>query len=819
MKKRRGFTLIELLAVIVILAVIALIAVPIVLNIIERARRGSAQSSANGLRKAAQFYYSSNLIENVNEGDITFTCDGKKCISTNGSMLEIDGTVPTSGIVEIKMNGEMVFSNIIINGYSCNIPKTGNSKCFKNGKNNVSDISIGEVTTTVNSIIIPYTLDNELSLNVSTNKEDLDGKVVPMSYNNLANKKANVALLEANSENVICEYGTDEQYGQYGIIENNSCYITGLDANTVYYYKLTVVRQDGEKIESKGSVGTHSYVPGEVVYFNPISGEPCYNYSNSNSNWKYIGQPEKASQNQCLKWNIVSYDNENHKINMLIDHNVTYNISWETAADPNSLSDIRSLWSGVDNIRQITADEIAEITGASSENTLKWNSSKKGKLLEDETLDVNADLDTEVSWYSLNGSGKTYNKSENGWQVVNKLNGVSKVGWLYENTEDCVSYGCMYEDTNSSFAYWTETPINIVNKYTKMWVITNHGVLATAYSTVDGLLGIRPVVTIDEKKLTIKGNQNNVGFINKKPDIKAYDVYMKDSQIIVNIDSDVSLRQILCEYGENGKYTNSVEASLGATIGLEDGKSYNYCTMENLSDNTKYDYKITVTDKFYNSSIVTGDFIFKSETTDTPKEDETKNLVQLGGYNWHIIEETANDITLLMDANQLGDYNQMSHCSSSNDESNNCTYNGSYYTYSWSDSLIRKYLNGQFLNDLESKIDKEIITIPICADASREDGEASYGGYLVSDLRTGQTCSSIVNDKVRLLSWNETSYAKIDTDEEIWMWTMASYPDKFGGTKATEHVRLSLGVTSKGASGYREGGNNYLVRPVITIAK
>ena len=43
---KKGFTLIELLAVIVVLAVIALIATPMVLNTIEEARKGAAQSSA-----------------------------------------------------------------------------------------------------------------------------------------------------------------------------------------------------------------------------------------------------------------------------------------------------------------------------------------------------------------------------------------------------------------------------------------------------------------------------------------------------------------------------------------------------------------------------------------------------------------------------------------------------------------------------------------------------------------------------------------------------------------------------------------------------
>ena len=56
MKKKQGFTLIELLAVIVILAVIAVIAVPMVLNTIEKARKGAFEQTINGVVKAVDLY-------------------------------------------------------------------------------------------------------------------------------------------------------------------------------------------------------------------------------------------------------------------------------------------------------------------------------------------------------------------------------------------------------------------------------------------------------------------------------------------------------------------------------------------------------------------------------------------------------------------------------------------------------------------------------------------------------------------------------------------------------------------------------------------
>ena len=58
---KKGFTLIELLAIIVILAIIAVITVPIILNIIENARRGAARSSALGYADSIKLAYVESL--------------------------------------------------------------------------------------------------------------------------------------------------------------------------------------------------------------------------------------------------------------------------------------------------------------------------------------------------------------------------------------------------------------------------------------------------------------------------------------------------------------------------------------------------------------------------------------------------------------------------------------------------------------------------------------------------------------------------------------------------------------------------------------
>ena len=54
--KNEGFTLIELLAVIIILAIVALISTPIIMNVIEDARKSSLERTYESIERAAQLY-------------------------------------------------------------------------------------------------------------------------------------------------------------------------------------------------------------------------------------------------------------------------------------------------------------------------------------------------------------------------------------------------------------------------------------------------------------------------------------------------------------------------------------------------------------------------------------------------------------------------------------------------------------------------------------------------------------------------------------------------------------------------------------------
>jgi len=99
MKKQKGFTLIELLAIIVILAIIAVITVPIILNVIDNAKRGTAQDSAYGYKDAISKYYVTEMFNNniTLNGDYTVDSNGVLSNDTERHEILFSGTKPQGG--------------------------------------------------------------------------------------------------------------------------------------------------------------------------------------------------------------------------------------------------------------------------------------------------------------------------------------------------------------------------------------------------------------------------------------------------------------------------------------------------------------------------------------------------------------------------------------------------------------------------------------------------------------------------------------------------------------------------------------------------
>ena len=170
---KKGFTLIELLAVIVVLAIIALIAIPIIKNVIDKAKVGALKDSAYGILEAGELYLAKNMSEGIDD-TIEFTCSNGKCIN---------------GDKEITYKGQIETGRIRI--YSDNKIEL----CITDNKNSalkkVTDKEVEVTTGTCNY--------DELSYDVSAlvSKDDYD-KVV----NELNDLKALVNQTDATVSDI-----------------------------------------------------------------------------------------------------------------------------------------------------------------------------------------------------------------------------------------------------------------------------------------------------------------------------------------------------------------------------------------------------------------------------------------------------------------------------------------------------------------------------------------------------------------------------------------------------------------------------------------
>ena len=129
-EKNKGFTLVELLAVIVILALIALIATPIILNVINDAKKQAAKDSAYGYMDAVEKYIVSSELEDKSIKDRTYSVE-----ELNNMGVSVKGSTPDNGNIEIK-NSSVKSYDIGIDGYEVNngeVKKVSTTKSFKNG--------------------------------------------------------------------------------------------------------------------------------------------------------------------------------------------------------------------------------------------------------------------------------------------------------------------------------------------------------------------------------------------------------------------------------------------------------------------------------------------------------------------------------------------------------------------------------------------------------------------------------------------------------------------------------------------------------------
>ena len=248
------------------------------------------------------------------------------------------------------------------------------------------------------------------------------------------------------------------------------------------------------------------YFNGIPIYFNPVSGTTCSDYTSS--------QSTGTAKTGCLKWYIFSYQKSSDTVDMILDHNTTYKVAWNSsgrnASGPSELltqlqSDTSS-WTGVVartdsytdplkgytidysgyRARLIEANEIAKITGA--DTALQWDS---GKPYSDTPT-----IGRHSSTYYLDGAYGTNPK----WKTqVAKSKGASHYAWLFDYTKGCISYGCNTANSNI-YGYWTSSAS--AHSSGGAWDVYNDGRVNYLSVNSSGRNGLRPVITISKSNLS-----------------------------------------------------------------------------------------------------------------------------------------------------------------------------------------------------------------------------------------------------------------------------------------------------------------------------
>ena len=117
---KKGFTLIELLAVIIILAIVALVATPIILNVIDDARKSAAESEANMIVSGINNYCATSEMKKqmgtfVEGTDVDCT---KTALDTTAisKMVQL-GNASVSGSATFS-GGKVTAITVVSNGYN-----------------------------------------------------------------------------------------------------------------------------------------------------------------------------------------------------------------------------------------------------------------------------------------------------------------------------------------------------------------------------------------------------------------------------------------------------------------------------------------------------------------------------------------------------------------------------------------------------------------------------------------------------------------------------------------------------------------------------
>lgn len=270
---KKGFTLIELLAVIIILAIIALISTPIVLNVVDSAKKSADKSTAYALLDAAKLYKSEALFDSSKQNKI----DNLLNIFDDVVLLN----KPKTGELYISNVGAMAVSVILRD--NCYIKKFTDKDIYVTS---IDDCSLGwvgkdDTKPAVNQEVIQgkineygwYKEDIYIKVNITDNESGVNGytRCISSSECEPTNDIYNTPIIvtNENENNTVCVIGIDNQ----GNKSEKNCIVYKLDKTAPVLIEKSpdgsIIQGENNDVSSYFNV-TYSISGGSLIC-NPVN--------------------------------------------------------------------------------------------------------------------------------------------------------------------------------------------------------------------------------------------------------------------------------------------------------------------------------------------------------------------------------------------------------------------------------------------------------------------------------------------------------------------------------------------------------------------
>ena len=278
--------------------------------------------------------------------------------------------------------------------------------------------------------------------------------------------------VDYNGAKVVCEVNITTQ----GEISLKGCKVNGKETEYTY-----------GKIEDANN---KTYTNGEVVYFDVTTGKSCDTYTETQSN--------TGVNSGCMKFYAFN-DDGSDKVNLILDHNTTATIAWNSsvsnASGPseeflNKLNEDTKDWIGTEVPTNYSIDQTGQTSKA--KYTIDYSSYKARVITAQEVAQItgNTTWDEKTSGSEFYFDTNTKEKSTTGF----------KYGWLYDRTsQNCTDRGCLNNSDVATVGYWTISPLASTSG--SAWLVYYGGTLV-GNSVADGFsYGVRPVIAVLKSKL------------------------------------------------------------------------------------------------------------------------------------------------------------------------------------------------------------------------------------------------------------------------------------------------------------------------------